>query len=104
MTKTKSVSPICAMKRGVGISVSSDWLPRPPVGGQRAPAFLDVRLVLVTEVLQRRHDRRHRGVAEGAERLAGDVRRDVRQQIEIAHLSFAALDLRSEERRVGKGC
>ena len=44
-------------------------------------------------MLQRRQHGRDGGVTESAERLAADVRRDTRQQIEIAHLAFAALDL-----------
>ena len=44
------------------------------------------------EVLERRQHRGDRGVAERAERLAGDVAGNARQQIEIAHLPFATLD------------
>src|ERR1700704_3166397 len=96
ITKTNSVSPICATSNGV-IDCSSrrHESPRlcgPPVGRERAPAFLDVSFVLVPEMLERSQNGRDRGVAEGAERFAGDVGRDAREQVEIAHLSFAALD------------
>src|SRR3954464_7368151 len=64
-----------------------------PVGGQRAVPRLDMRFVLVAEVLEGRHHRRDRGIAEGAQRLAADVGGNAGQQIEIAHLSFTALDL-----------
>src|SRR5262249_5665361 len=73
-------------------SVCSYGLPRAPVGRQRAAPFGDVRLVLVPEMLQRRQHRRDGRVAERAQRLAADVVRDAREQIEVAHLSFAALD------------
>src|SRR5580704_16012562 len=46
-------------------------LTRTPRGGQRAPPFLDVRFILVFEVLERRQDGRHGGIAERAQRLAG---------------------------------
>src|SRR5687768_12047114 len=46
---------------------------RPPVRGQRAAAFGDVRLELLPEVVQRREDRRCRGVAERTQRLADDI-------------------------------
>src|SRR5262249_34431986 len=73
-------------------SVRSHGLARAPLGGQRAASFLDMRLVLMPEMLQRRQHRRDGGVAEGAQRLAADVGRDAGEQIEIAHLPFAALD------------
>ena len=73
MTKTKSVRTICATRNGVMRATACDAA---PVGRQRAPAFPDVRFVLVPEMLQRRQHRRDRGVAEGAERLAGDVAGD----------------------------
>src|SRR5256885_11397914 len=107
MKNTKSVRTICAMRSGVirdassrerrnrggsRASVRSDGLPRAPVGGQRAPPLPDVRLVLVPEVLQRREHRRDGGVAERAQRLAGDIVRDPRQEIEIAHLAVAPFD------------
>src|SRR5688572_28780791 len=69
------------------------WLPRSPARRQRAPAFPHVRFVLVSEVLQRRQHRRDGGVAEGAERFAGDVLGNALQEIEVAHLTLAALDL-----------
>src|SRR5262245_41067798 len=95
MTKTKSVRPICAMRSGVTkqpSSVRADGLTRAPVGRQRATSFLDVRLVLVPEMLQGGHHRRDRGVAECAERLAGDIAADAGQQVEVGQLPFAALD------------
>src|SRR5262249_57882036 len=73
-------------------SVRSHCLRGAPWCGQRAAPFPDVRFVLVPEMLQRRLDRRDGGVAERAQGLAGDVPRDAREQIEVAHLPFAALD------------
>src|SRR5688572_24505701 len=110
MKKTKSVRPIWAMNKGVmrqrrshedtktrkeigfsscfrvfvvAFSVGSHRVLRAPVGRERATSFSDMRLVLVPEMLQRRQDRRHGGVAERAERLARDVGGDARQQIQI---------------------
>ncbi len=83
-TKTNSVRTICATSSGRHGLMRSHRVPRPPRRGQRAAPFLDVRLVLVPEMLQRRQHRRDRGVAERAQRLAGDVARDAREQIEIA--------------------
>src|SRR4051794_8547941 len=65
---------------------------RAPWGRERAAAFLDVCLVLVPEMLQRRQHGRHRRVAEGAQGLAADVARDAREQIEVARLPLATLD------------
>ena len=74
-----------AGRRGAGSSVRRPTgVPRAPLGRQRAAALADVRLVLVPEVLQRREHRRRGGVAERAERLAGDVAGDAGEQIEIA--------------------
>src|ERR1700682_4547857 len=64
-----------------------------PLGWQRAAAFLNVRLVLVPAALQRGQHGRNGGVTERAERLASDVLGNARQQIEITHLTCAALDL-----------
>src|SRR5689334_20241131 len=66
---------------------------RSPGGRQRAATLFDVGLVLVPEMLERRQHGRDSGVSERAERLARDVARNARQQVEIAHLAFAALDL-----------
>src|SRR5262245_44523617 len=66
--------------------------PASPRCRQRAPMLPDVRLVLVPEMLERRLDRRDRGVAERAERLAADVARDARQQIEVAQLPLTLFD------------
>ena len=60
-------------------AVRAHRLPRAPVGRQRAAPFPDVRLVLVPEMLQRRQHRRDGGVAERAQRLAGDVAGDARR-------------------------
>src|SRR5438477_3912916 len=101
MKKTKSVSTIWAMKRDViptsprkhestkhqavlfscfrvfvASRVCSHGLPRAPLGGQCAASLVDMGLVFAPEVLQRSLDRRDRRIAEGAERLAGDVRGD----------------------------
>src|SRR5437764_487161 len=76
----------------VASSVSSYGLPGSPFSWQRAAPFLDVRFVLVPEVLQRGQHRRDRRVAERAKRFPGDVAGDAAQQIQIAHLPFAALD------------
>src|SRR6185503_15151746 len=100
--KTNSVRTIWAMS-SVVIRVAQPFraaqclmrphrLARPPFRRQRAAPFLDVRLVLVAEMLQRRQHRRHRRVAERAQRLAGDVVRDALQHVEVAHLPLAALD------------
>src|SRR5262245_36381103 len=70
----------------------SERLSSPPVRRERAAALADVRFVLVPEVLERREHRRDRSVAERAQRLAGNLSREARQQIEVAHLPFAALD------------
>src|SRR4026207_2453627 len=72
-------------------SVRSHRLARAPVGRQRAPPFFDVRLVLVPEMLQRSQDRRDGGIAERAQRLAGDIPGNAVEQIEVAHLAFRAL-------------
>src|SRR6267378_7467045 len=95
MKKTNRIRTICAISSGVMwmCSVRVNPLARAPLGGQRASALFDVRLVFVAEVRQGREHRRHRGIAERAERLAGDVGGDARQQIEIARLPLAALDL-----------
>jgi len=74
------------------VLVSRDGVARAPLGRQRAASLPDVRLVLVPEVLQRRQDGRGCRVAERAQRFPGDVVRDAQEQIEIAHLAFAALD------------
>src|SRR5262252_9120260 len=93
MKNTNSVRMICATSIGVIVTlVRSHRLAGAPRGWQRAPPFPDVRLVLVTEIFERGEYRCRSRVAKGAERFAGDVRRDARQQIEIAHLAFAALD------------
>src|SRR4029450_11645833 len=58
-----------------------------------AAALADVRLVLVAE---RRNGREHRcrlRIPESAQRLAHDVPCHRQQQVQIAHLPFAALDL-----------
>src|SRR5438270_13524589 len=65
---------------------------RPPLCRKRTASFRDVRLVLVPEMFQRRQHRRDRGVAEGTEGLAGDIPRNAREKIEVAHLPFSALD------------
>src|SRR5256885_5285671 len=62
----------------VAASVRSHRLPRAPGCGEGAAAFCDVRFVFVAEVLQGRQHRRDRGVAERAQRLAGDVAGDAR--------------------------
>src|SRR5207247_8767909 len=59
MTNTNNVSAICAMSNGViqtrVLSMRACGLvARAPVGGQGAASLVDVRLVLVTEMLQRR--------------------------------------------------
>ena len=64
-----------------------------PVGRARAAAFAHVRFVLGPELLDRRQHRRGGGVAEGTERLAGDVVRDAEQQIDVRHRAVAAIDL-----------
>src|SRR5439155_6777489 len=64
-----------------------------PVGGQGAAPFRDVRFVLVPEVLERGQHRRDGSVTKRAERLAGDVPGNARQQIEIAHLTPTTFDL-----------
>src|SRR5262249_12102589 len=93
MTNTKSVRTICAMSSGVIVAlVGSYRLARTPRGRQRASSLANVRLVLVPEVLERRDHRCRGGIAERAQRFAGDVRRDAREQVEIAHLAFAAFD------------
>src|SRR3954463_2961550 len=92
MKKTNSVRTIWAARNGVIDSVRSHRLPRAPLGWQSASAFSNVRLVLVPEMFQRRHHRRHRGVAKCTERFPRDISRDAAQQIEIAHLTFAAFD------------
>jgi hypothetical protein len=53
---------------------------------------VNVGFVFVPEVLQSGQHRRHRRVAERAQRLPRDVLRDARQQVQIAHLPFAAFD------------
>src|SRR6185369_12630434 len=73
-------------------SVRSHRLSRPPVGRQRAPSFPDMRFVLVPEVLQRGQDRRDGGVAERAQRLAGDIPGYAAEEVKIAHLAFTSLD------------
>src|SRR5262249_28056277 len=73
-------------------SVGSHRLGRAPGSKQGTAVLANVRLVFVAEMLQRRLHRGDRGVAEGAQRLAADVRRDAREQIEIAHLPLAVLD------------
>src|SRR5262249_3841173 len=86
ITKTNSVRTIWAMNRGVMLnrsSVRADRMPRAPVGRQRAAALADMRLVLVPEMLDRRQHRGDGGIAECAERFAGNVSRDAQQQIEI---------------------
>src|SRR5437762_2832457 len=93
MKKTKSVRPIWAMSKGVIGSVSGHRVASAPRRGNGAPPFPDMRLVLVPEVLQGRQHWRRGGVAEGAQGLAGDVARDAQQQIQIAHLPAATLDL-----------
>src|SRR5262249_13790518 len=93
ITKTKSVRPIWATRSGVISRVRSHASERAPGRRQRAALLPDVRLVLVSEVLQRRPHGRDGGVAERAERLAADVRRNARQQIEIARLPFSGFDL-----------
>src|SRR4030095_6637581 len=77
------VPRVSSCLRDASFSVRSDGLPRAPVRDQRAPPFPDVGLVLVPEMLQRRHHRRDGGVPERAEGLAADVGRDARQEIEI---------------------
>src|SRR5262245_34056546 len=70
----------CGSREPCGRSLVSPYrLAGAPRGWQRAPAFPDVCLVLVTEILERGEYRRRGGVAEGAQRFAGDVRRDARQ-------------------------
>src|SRR3954470_18834775 len=64
----------------------------PPGRRLRAASFRDVRLELIPEQLQRRQYRRRGGVAERAQRLAGDVVGDAEQQVDVLHLPFTALD------------
>src|SRR5262252_9628367 len=65
------------------VSVRSHRLRRAPGRRHGAATFPDVRFVLVPEVLERRLDRSDRRVAERTERLAADVARDAREQIEV---------------------
>src|SRR3954463_2860037 len=97
MLKTTKIRPSCAMIVGVGsqllISVRSHRHPRrTPVGGHRAAPLADVRFELSAEVLHRRQGRCGGGVAEGAQRLAGNVVADADEQVDVAHLPFTALD------------
>src|SRR5262249_51171918 len=106
ITKTKSVRTIWAISSGVihpspqnhestkqpPASMRSYRMLRAPRRWQRATAFLDVRFVLVPEMLQCREHRGHGGITEGAQRLARDIVRHARQEIEIAHLTLTALD------------
>src|SRR3954469_23637613 len=70
------------------------------VSATRAAPFLDVEEVLVAEVLERRHDRPRRRLAERADRrsLRGprqadvDVVRDVEQQLEVLLATVPVLD------------
>src|SRR6266496_3046028 len=78
--------------QSAALLVSPDRLPRPPRRGQRAPPFPDVRFVLVPEMLQRRQHGRDRRVAEGAKRLAGNIRRNILQHVQIPRLPVALLD------------
>src|SRR5581483_5611002 len=73
-------------------SMGLDQRPGAPLGRQRAAALADVGLVFLPEVLQRCQHRRGGGVAEGAQRLAGDVAGDAAEQIEVAHRPLPALD------------
>src|SRR5947208_959812 len=96
MTKTNSVRTIWAIRKTFmerRSSVCADRMPGAPVRLQRAAPFLDVRFVLVPEVLDRRQHRRYGRVAERTQRLAGNVSRNAEQQVEIAHLPATALDL-----------
>src|SRR5215831_9300131 len=97
MTKirTKCATTACVMASNISVG-GRDGGARSPIGRHGAASFADVRFVLGAEVLQGRQRRRRLGVAERAQRLAGDVVRDARQQIEIAQLPFAALDLRED--------
>src|SRR5206468_558178 len=83
---------IGASRYGVISMCCRERLPGAPRGGQRATPLLDVRVVLVPEVFERRQHRRHRRVAERAQGLPRDVRRDALQQIHIARLPFTAFD------------
>src|SRR4051812_6453265 len=96
MLKTTKIRPSCAMTGGGGsqlISVRPHRHPRrAPVGRNRAPALAHVRLELGPEVLDGGQRRCRGGVAERAQRLARDVVADAHQEIDVAHLSFAAVD------------
>src|SRR6476646_1997963 len=92
ITKTKSVSTICAARNGVIALVGRHRVPGAPFGRQRASPFPDMGLVFVPEVLQRRQHRRHRRVTERAQRLAPDVGRNAGQPLQISRLAFTALD------------
>src|SRR5688500_15146244 len=74
-------------------SVGPDGLSRSPIRRTRAAAFTHVRLELVPELLDGRQHRRRRRVAEGAQRLAGNVVRDAEQQLDVVHTALAPLDL-----------
>src|SRR4051812_8621352 len=97
MLKTTKIRPSCAMIVGGGsqllISVRSHRHPRrAPVGRYRAASLADVRFEFGAEVFHRRQRRGCRGVAEGAQRLAGNVVADADEQVDVPHLSFTALD------------
>src|SRR3954469_24317060 len=102
MFMTAKISTRCAMtvglmNAGMTASVSERrGTLRAPVGRHGASSFADMRLVLGAEMLQRRQRRRCLGVAERTQRLAGDVVRHARQQIEVAHLPFAAFNARQD--------
>src|SRR5262245_4272613 len=74
-------------------SVCAHQLPRAPVGRTGTAALLHVGLELAAELLQERLHWRGGGIAEGAERLAGDVVGDRHEQVEVAHPTLAGLDL-----------
>src|SRR5215203_219710 len=90
MLKTTKIRPSCAMTGGGGsqlISVCPHRHPRgAPVRRNRAPPLAHVRLEFGAEVLHGGQRRCRGGVAERAQRLAGDVVADADQKIDVAHL------------------
>src|SRR3954454_16687421 len=97
MLKTTKIRPSCAMIVGGGsqllISVRSHRHPRrAPVGRHRAAPLADMRFELGAEEFHRRQGRGCRGIAEGAQRLAGNVVAAPDEQVDVPHLSFPALD------------
>src|SRR5262245_40719431 len=69
---------------------------RAPARGDRTAALAHVRLELRPEVLHRRQRGRRRRVAERTQRFANDVVADAREQVDVAHLALARLDLRQD--------